>query len=196
MSSFQKNSLGWQWRKLQQRFYEWLTLKDPNNTDTDTDTSSWFDSPIWEILAKGIFWLVVVSLSVWVLWVLWQLLEPYLYTAFKSPGQSQQTRGKIIKEVSASIWVARAKKAQERGNYREACICLYMAMLQRLDETGIAPHQPSRTDGEYLQIVGELPKPEPYQILLATHQALCFGNTEPTRSLFQQCQNAYDRVEY
>ena len=192
MSSFQKNGVGWQWLKLQQRFNEWWELQTARAADSDLP--NWFDSPVWEILAKGIFWIVVVGLSAWLLWVLWQLLEPYFYTAFKFPQQSQKAQHKMPKDVSASVWIERAQKYQERGNYREACVCLYMAMLQRLHDLEIAPHQPSRTDGEYLQIVGELPQPEPYQVLLATHQGLRFGNTEPTRSLFKQCLQAYQRI--
>jgi hypothetical protein len=71
-----------------------------------------------------------------------------------------------------------------------------MAMLQRLNDTGIVQHEPSRTDGEYLQLlIQQLPQPRPYQTLLMTHQQLCFSNVEASPSLFEQCQQAYREIE-
>ncbi|MBD0347133.1 MAG: DUF4129 domain-containing protein, partial [Coleofasciculus sp. Co-bin14] len=63
------------------------------------------------------------------------------------------------------------------------------------NDTGLVPHQSSRTDGEYLQLIQQLPKPTPYQTLLVTHQELCFSNTEASRSVFDQCQEAYREID-
>jgi hypothetical protein len=68
-------------------------------------------------------------------------------------------------------------------------------MLQRLNDTGIVKDQPSRTDGEYLQLVQQLPQPQPYQTLLITHQELSFSNAEASPSLFDECQQAYREIE-
>jgi hypothetical protein len=98
-------------------------------------------------------------------------------------------------EVLIANWLQRSQKFQQQGNYREACLCLYKAMLQRLNDTGIVKDQPSRTDGEYLQLVQQLPQPQPYQTLLITHQKLCFSNAEASPSLFDECQQAYREIE-
>jgi hypothetical protein len=68
-----------------------------------------------------------------------------------------------------------------------------MATLQRLHDSAIAPHQPSRTDGEYLQLVQQLPQSQSYQALIATHEQLCF-NAEIVPENFSQCQQAYQEI--
>jgi len=79
--------------------------------------------------------------------------------------------------------------------YRQACRCLYMALLQRLDDAGTVVYQPSRTDGEYLQLIQQLPQPVPYETLIRIHEQLYFGNTEADASTFEQCQQAYQKIK-
>jgi hypothetical protein len=68
-------------------------------------------------------------------------------------------------------------------------------MLQQLNDAGIAPQQPSRTDGEYLQLTQDLPQQQSYQTLLAIHEQLCFGNVEISGSVFEECQEAYREIQ-
>ena len=56
-------------------------------------------------------------------------------------------------------------------------------------------HQPSRTDGEYLQLIQQLPQPAPYETVIAIHQQLYFGNAEASQSTFEQCQQAYQQIK-
>ncbi|MGB3204593.1 MAG: DUF4129 domain-containing protein, partial [Crinalium sp.] len=99
-----------------------------------------------------------------------------------------------ISELTVSDWLKRSQTFQRQGNYAEACRCLYMAMLQQLNDSGIVPHQPSRTDGEYLQLIQDLPQYRSYETLLTTHQKACFGNTEIRAVEFEQCQQAYRAI--
>ncbi|MEG4005235.1 hypothetical protein QUA41_00410 [Microcoleus sp. Pol11C1] len=52
--------------------------------------------------------------------------------------------------MSVAKWLLRSQKLQQQGKYRQACRCLYLAALQPLNDAGTAIHQPSPTDGEYL----------------------------------------------
>ncbi|MEG4349975.1 DUF4129 domain-containing protein [Microcoleus sp. LAD1_D3] len=61
---------------------------------------------------------------------------------------------------------------QQQGKYRQAYRCFYMALLQRLNDAGTVVYQPSRTDGEYLQLIEQLPQPAPYETLIKIHQQL------------------------
>jgi len=67
--------------------------------------------------------------------------------------------------------------------------------LQRLNDVGTAIHQPSRTDGEYLQLIQQLPQPAPFDILIKIHQQLFFENREPSASTFEECQQAYQPIK-
>ena len=196
--SFEKDSLGWQLGQLQQRFGEWWELQFSRFAPDSSKASlpSWWDSPILQMLAQAVFWMIVALLVTWVGWLIWRLLRPYIYSLTQSFNQPTNKAAQTpAKELSVAGWLQRSQKFQQQGNYREACQCLYMAMLQRLNDSGIAPHELSRTDGEYLRLVQQLPQPRPYRTLLMTHQQLCFSNTEASSSDFEQCQQAYREIE-
>lgn len=196
--SFEKDSLGWQLSQLQQRFGEWWELQLSRFASNPSQASlpSWWNSPIIEMLAKAAFWLILGLLLTWIGLQIWRWLHPYLYSlrqSFNHP--TQKVTQTPAQSLSVAGWLQRSQKFQQQGNYREACRCLYMAMLQRLSDNGIAPHESSRTDGEYLKLVQQLPQPKPYRTLLMTHQQLCFSNTETSSSDFEQCQQAYQEIK-
>jgi hypothetical protein len=196
--SFEKTSFGWQLSQLQQRVGEWWELQTSRFAPNLPDVSvpSWLDSPLMWTIAKAAFWVILALLLSWAALQIMRLLSPYFYTL---TNQLSQPADRVTKtsdsELSVAKWLQRSQKFQQQGNYREACLCLYRAMLQRLNDTGLVPHQSSRTDGEYLQLIQQLPKPTPYQTLLVTHQELCFSNTEASRSVFDQCQEAYREID-
>ena len=196
--SFEKNSLGWQLGQLQQRFGEWWELQtsqfSPNRPEASVP--SWLNSPILWLIAKAAFWLLLALLLSWAALQIVRLLNPYFYSLRNQLSQpDDKARETLVSELSVAEWLERSQKFQQQGNYQEACLCLYKAMLQRLNDAGIAPHQSSRTDGEYLQLIQQLPQPQPYQTLLMTHQQLCFSNAEASPSVFEQCQQAYREIE-
>ncbi|HBE19815.1 MAG TPA: hypothetical protein DEG17_14265 [Cyanobacteria bacterium UBA11149] len=200
-ASYEKDNLGWQFHQFQQKLGEWWEMQvsqfvpDKPNTP-DFSWLSWLNSPIIGTIAKIIFWLIVAFLLIW---TALQLLErAEIYVNFLRKQQSQlanRLKTASVKELSPAAWRARSQKLSQEGNYREACLCLYMGMLQQLHDRGIILHQLSRTDGEYGELVQDLPHPIPYQILLMTHQQLCFSNSEASSFLFQQCQEAYREIE-
>jgi hypothetical protein len=196
--SFEKNSLGWQSAQLGQRLEEWWELQTARFSPNLPKVSlpSWLDSPLLWIIAKAVFWLILAILLSWVALQITRRLSPYFYTLTNQLKQSsQKATNTSDSELSVAAWLQRSQKFQKQGNYREASLCLYRAMLQRLNDRGIANAQPSRTDGEYMQLVQQLPQPTPYQTLLAIHQELCFSKAEASRSLFDRCQQAYREIE-
>ena len=196
--SFEKNSLSWQLGQLQQRLGEWWELQTSRLAPKLSEVSlpSWLDSPLVWLIAKLAFWALLAVLLSWVALRIMRLLSPYVYSLSNQLSQPTDRATKTSNgELSVADWLQRSQKFQQQGNYHEACLCLYRAMLQRLNDTGIAQHQPSRTDGEYLQLVQQLPQPQPYQTLLMTHQQLCFSKVEASRSVFDQCQQAYQQIE-
>ena len=196
--SFEKNNWGWQLSQLQQRIGEWWELQTSRFSPDIPNMSmpSWLKSPLLWLIAKAAFWVLLAFLLSWAVLQIMRSLSPYFYSLRNQLNQPADKAAKTpISESSVAEWLQRSQKFQQQGNYREACLCLYMAMLQRLNDSGIAPHQPSRTDGEYLQLIQQLPQPQPYQTLLITHQELCFSDTEASPSVFEQCQQAYREIE-
>ena len=189
--SFDKNSLGWQVQQLGQRVGEWIEAQFSRNSPNLPQTPNWsFPNWIWEVM----FWTIVLSAALWLSWQLFRLLAPY-WT--RSQTRAGQTLKAASKEEARSVadWIRQMQAFQRQGNDREACRALYMAMLQRLNDTKLVPHQSSRTDGEYLQIVQPFPQSQAYQTLIRTHEQLCFGDGAVPADLFNRCQRAYQAIE-
>jgi len=189
---FQKNSLGWQLQQAQQRvgeFIERLLFGDDPNRQTVPDWSL----PEW--LLEGLFWLLVIALVSWVGWQLYKLLDPYLYLPGRLGRSPLPTPAPQPQKLTLAEWLGRSRTAQQQGNYREACRCLYMAMLQHLNDKDLIPQQESRTDGEYLRLVQTLNKPQPYQTIIRTHEQLCFSNAAISSDTFERCWRAYQEIQ-
>lgn len=200
MAAFEKNNLGWQLNQLQQKIGEWWELqlskwKINLPEIPDNQVLPWLDSQLSQAFAKIGFWVVLAILLGWIGLKITRLARFYLYSGQNQQPQTVISNSKRDTLLSVAQWLARSQQFQQQGNYQDACLCLYQAMLQQLNDTGIAPHQNSRTDGEYLQIIEQLPRPLPYQTLLITHQQLCFGNAQATPTLLETCKQAYREIE-
>ncbi len=193
-SSFEKTNFGWQLAQSQQRFLEWWELTTAKNMP-NVDLPPWFDSPILRAIAQAAFWVILALLAVWASWQIWQMLRFYVHNFRKRNQQTDASAKQTIEDSSVAEWFLRSQKMQQQGKYRQACRCLYMAALQRLNDAGTAIHQISRTDGEYLQLIEQLPQPAPYETVIAIHQQLYFGNAEASQSTFEQCQQAYQQIK-
>lgn len=188
--SYQKSNWNWQLQQFQQQVGEWVELQF-SRFESALPKSS-LDAPWLSAWLKLAVWLLLGLFLTWFCWRMWQLLELYLYS-FKARNSDTQAKTRQD-ELSAAAWLQRSQAWFSKGNYREACRCVYLAMLQRLHDTGIVPHQPSRTDGEYLQLVKHLPQSQSYETLITTHKQLCFGNSEILSEAFEQCRQAYREI--
>lgn len=197
--SVQTNSLGWQISLLQQRIseqWELMTSKLAENVP-DFPFPSGIDTPLVITTARVLFWLMVAALLIRISLKFQRWLKIYL----KSRSLKSKQLG-IFSSVNSARsrttieqWINQAQKWQKQGKYRQACQCLYQAMLQQLHDQGIASHQASRTDGEYRKIIETFSQPQPYQQLIDIHQELCFGNLSPSLSLLETCWSAYQEIE-
>ncbi|MDJ0556348.1 MAG: DUF4129 domain-containing protein [Microcoleaceae cyanobacterium MO_207.B10] len=196
-NSFQKDSLSWQLRQLQQKISEWWELQTTQTAANlpEIDLPSWWDNPIILTTAKTVAWLLFACLLSWLTIKILRIINPYIYDLRNSINSTTKTREKSEPELSINSWLNQSQKFQQTGKYREAFHCLYMANLQRLNDRRNIPHQPSRTDGEYLELIQNLSQPQPYQKLFMTHQQSLFGNLEVSADLFQECQKAYQEIK-
>lgn len=192
--SFEKNNFWWQLSQWQQRISEWWELKT-SHLIPKIRPFPWLDYPLlWQAI-QIICWLIIAGLLIWAVLKIWQKFRPYLYQILTQNQLPNQVPEASINHVSTAGWLQRAQKFKQQANYREACRCLYMATLQQLNDRQLVPHQLSRTDREYLQSIQNLPHPQPYELLLLTHEQLYFGNTQASLSLFEQCQQAYQQIK-
>jgi Domain of unknown function (DUF4129) len=193
--SFQKNSISWQIEQWQQRLgeeWELQTRRWISNSDFSFPSFDWINfALLWEITKVVLIILVVVFLS-WAAWQIWQLLSPSWY---RLTNPTIRTKDRSEQNLSIPDLLRRSRQFQQQGDYYQAFQYLYLAMLQQLSDRKIAPTQASRTDGEYLQIIQQLPHPQPYQFLLITHQQLCFSNRQASLDLLEECRQVYQEME-
>lgn len=187
--SHRTNSLSWQIRQTVQRTGEWFDYQFSRINIDGPEIQSW----AWlEPLARGLFWLMVAGLALWLAWLLYQGVMAYLNRP-KAPGirQSQAIREEALRQ--AAHWWKEAQRLAQQGDYAAACKALYMAGLARLNDTETVPYRPSRTDGEYLaQLVDGSNRP--YELLIRTHERLTFGDGQATEETYQRCRRAYQEI--
>ncbi|BAY26074.1 hypothetical protein NIES2100_58850 [Calothrix sp. NIES-2100] len=195
--TFEKNSWDWQLSQLQQQAGEWIEYEFSRfESALPQWPPGWSISPWLGRVLNLLFWLVVGLFLVWLVWRLWREFRPYVYSWLSRTGNYDATNPTIIShEFSVGLLLARSQQFYRQGNYREACRCLYLAMLQHLHDTSVVRHQPSRTDGEYLQLLRSSVTPiQPYETLITTHEQLCFGNAEILPENYEHCQQAYREI--
>ncbi|MDY6785762.1 MAG: DUF4129 domain-containing protein [Cyanobacteriota bacterium] len=191
---FQTTSWGWRAQQFQQQAGEWVELKwsqiapqfARNLPDPDV---SWLGNLGWLLKVIGV---VLGAIALWQLTRL--ILQFWERGVFRTPAASSQS---VVSEKQPTVkdWLTRARHQQRRANYGEACRCLYMAMLQRLNDTQVVSNQPGLTDGEYRQLLGQQPRHPSYDVLLETHERLLFGGGEATPETLRQCEEAYRDIE-
>lgn len=198
--AFEKTNFGWQMQQQLQQLGEWVELQFSQIHPPKLPNVSlppwlkYLSLPPW--FFKAVFWLMVGLLLYWIVWQVWRVWGHHLSSfpsLWQNSAASSATPG--VSELTVSAWLRRSQEFYRQGNYGEASRCLYMAMLQKLHDTGIAPHQPSRTDGEYRQLTQELPQKASYQTLLTTHEQLYFGGAQMSPEDFAVCQQAYQEIQ-
>lgn len=186
--SHRSDSVSWQVRQVVQRMGEWFDYQFSRINIDGPEIESW----TWlEPLARGLFWLMVTGLALWLAWLLYQGVMAYLNRP-QIPGAmtTQAIREEALKQ--AAYWWKEAQRLAQQGDYAAACKALYMAGLARLNDTETVIYRPSRTDGEYLACLA--PSNRPYELLIRTHERLTFGDGQATEETYQRCRRAYQEI--
>lgn len=184
--AFAKNSLGWQLQKLTLWAQEALERLFSSG---DAQAAPPPQLPSW--LLQSLFWLMALAASGWLVWQFCQILLPYWQTLrppARPPTQPHRT---------SANWLQQAQQAQQQGDYTAACRALYLATLQRLGEQNLISPQASRTDGEYLTLLQtlSLQVPQPYRLLIQTHERLHFDRLPASAELYAECWQAYQQIQ-
>ena len=201
MESFRQDGIGWRIDLIKRRVGEWIEYKT-SQIDIDIDIEGWdfgwLKSPLlWQTI-KFLMWSTVALLAVWIVWQLYLLGRTY----WKRWQRAEQGYTPVAEPVAApqfsqADWLERSQNARIEGNYRQAIFCLYQAMLAQLHERGLIQRQLSLSDEEYRRSLTKLQIAplQPYNFLLSIHQRLCFSKAEADRSLFEECQQAYQQIQ-
>jgi Domain of unknown function (DUF4129) len=189
MEKFQKTSWQWQLEQTQQRLGEWIMAKLRFGAPKQL-------LPEWLILAIGyLLWFLLFAGLAWITYLIVSRYGKQLGFRRRHPGTPEP---KPVKQYTLAELLNKAQQFQSQKNYGEACRYLYLAMLQRLNDANLVPHQTSRTDREYAQILTHLPGMSPVtnqgKILLQTHEQLQFADRTITAAGFDSCQQAYSQI--
>jgi hypothetical protein len=185
MANFQKTSWSWQIEQLQQRWGEWLQAK-LTGVLPKQNLPAWLISAmtylLWFLLLAGLAWIIYQIVNFF-----WQKRDRL------RPVSSPVALPVKIRTVAELL--AQSQQFQLQHNYSEACRCLYLAMLQRLHDASLIPHQNSRTDREYAELLKQLPTLQNSTVLLRTHEQLQFADQSISADGFDKCQQAYENLD-
>jgi len=190
---FQKTDFNWQLQQFFRQVGEWIELRFPQVQPLNLPDAPNWGFPSWWLEAG--FWTIIGLFVLWLGFQIYLAVRSYLTRNQAQMAKFLDRRSTAEKELTIAGWVKTAQEFQQQGNYREASRALYMAMLQRLNETKLIPGDQSRTDREYSRLVQLLPQSESYQMLLETHELLYFSNAPISAEMFDRVQKAYGNIE-
>ena len=189
-NSIDKTSWGWQLEQLQQQLGEWIEVK-LRSDDRDLQLDSF---PAWlaPLLVK-ITWLILAGLVVWFGYrFIYPLLQKWLARNRRAQSSIDLAPARVYTVLEL---LSKSQQFQRDGDYTQASRWLYLAMLQRLNDANLIPHQFSRTDREYLQLLRTVPIVNVGEILVSIHEQLHFGDRQISTEDFEQCQQAYQQID-
>jgi Domain of unknown function (DUF4129) len=186
----EKTSWRWQLEQLQQQLGEWIEVKLRSN---DRDLQLDIFPPWLGWLLVRLTWLLLAGL---IIWFGYRIIYPYLQRWIERNNQSKSLLDVVpVQAYTVVELLSKSQQFQRDGDYTQASRWLYLAMLQRLNDANLIPHQFSRTDREYLQLLRTVPMIDVGQILVSIHEQLHFGNQQIEIADFDRCQQAYQQIE-
>jgi hypothetical protein len=189
--TFEKSSIDWWIQQRQQQVGEWFESLWSGWQGGSREGDPWV-LPDWFL--QGFFWLAIIGLVGGAGWQLYKIFAPYVY-AYLHSGPERSPAPPPQPNLTATEWLHRSRLAHQQGNYREACRALYLSALCLLNDRNQIRQEVSRTDGEYLKLVLLLQQNQPYELLIRTHERLCFSNEAISADLFNRCWRAYQEIE-
>jgi hypothetical protein len=189
MEKFQKASWQWQLEQIQQRVGEWIMAKLRFGGPKQI-------LPEWLITAISYFlWFLLFAGLAWITYLIVNRYGKQFGSRRRRPSTPDL---QPVKQYTLAELLHKAQQFQNQKHYGEACRYLYLAMLQKLNDANLVPHQTSRTDREYIKILNHLPGIAPVtnsgKILLQTHEQLQFADRIITAEGFDSCQQAYTQL--
>ena len=188
--STEKTSWRWQLDQLQQQLGEWIEVKLRSN---DRDLQLDIFPPWLGALLVRLTWLVLAGL---IIWFGYRVVYPYLQRWLERNKQSKLSLDLVsVPTYTVGELLSKSQQFQQSGDYTQASRWLYLAMLQQLNDANLIPHQFSRTDREYLQLLRTVPIIDIGEILVSIHEQLHFGDRQIDSADFDRCQHAYQQIE-
>ena len=188
---YQDTSVGWQVQQATQQVSEWIEAQW-STVQPDVPMPQ-VTPPDW--LLRTLFIIIIGGLLGWLGWQFYREFAPQIQAWLgRGIGDRRPSQPSTPPHRAPEIWVQQARQAQQAGNYREACRCLYMAMLSQLSDQEVIRLEASRTDGEYRALLLTVADPAPYYLLLAIHEQLCFSSQGISAAEWERCWAAYQEL--
>lgn len=182
---------------------EWLEIQfQTPDQPAGVDRLPQWSLPDW--LGDALVWAMILGGLTWVGWRSFPPLGRWLRAHWQQRQQNSRVldqSGERLDRFSATQWRSQAEQWAHQGNYPQACLALYRALLAQL-----ATHQgftlgASDTDQDCkiaLRSLGQLAwsdrQWQASDVLLELHERFCFSDRPLTQVDFQQGCGAYGEL--
>lgn len=132
---------------------------------------------LYIIAGAGLVWLVIV-------------LVKRAQTAEAANARGTKGATTVEEILDGEGWQRQAEKLAATKDYKGACRALYLSLLQKLDENGIAQFAPTKTNYEYSYSLAKFPEIQrEFKELANRVEVIWFGNKEADADDFDQSRN-------
>ncbi len=98
--------------------------------------------------------------------------------------------------LSSHGWQVEASRLAAAGEWRGSCRALYLSLLRDLDEKGITPYAPTKTNYEYWYALTRHPGIQPaFRVLANRVEVIWFGHATAGPDDFKYCQEQLAKAE-
>ncbi len=95
--------------------------------------------------------------------------------------------------LTSEGWLNEAKTLADNGHFKSACRAAYLSFLRLLDEKGVAPFSPTKTNYEYwYQLSKSREVQQTFRMLADIVELVWFGNKPADREDFTRCLELID----
>src|SRR5262249_28748695 len=128
---------------------------------------------------KFVVYTIVGSVFVFFVWWIWRILQR------GAPEQLSLEGTPAISDKHPAQWLAEARSAAERGQWREAVHLGYWAGISSLEAQGLWRPDRARTPREYLRLLGKQSSLFPSLLTLTRHlERIWYGGFPPPAAAF------------
>lgn len=141
------------------------------------------------------FQFVIIAVGITAVLFIIVMMVRRLSTQRKTTAKTIRGASAVEEILDSSGWKQHASKLAKQGDHRGACRAIYLSLLQKLDENGIAQFAPTKTNYEYAYLLSKHPDiQQRFKRLSGLVEVIWFGNKTADEADYNEAVQELDEV--